>query len=354
MIINRYLVQEIAQNFAATLLILTLIIVGNTFVQLLSAATAGELPLDLLSGLLWYGSLKNMIRLMPVALIIGMMLAFGRLTGDSELMAMRAAGMTPRHFYRAIFSLVLPLTMLLAALVLIASPIIESKAEDLRREIQQRPEAAGIPEGEFVSSGSSERNYTILAESLTQNNTVMERFFARLQNQGKETIIWARSAILFVDTINKERFLEIRDGYRYENDPKEGLSVVHFSEHGIRIPLRSFASTSTIQSTPTLELLAIGGPAAQAELQWRISIILSAPLMAFLAFPMSYTKPRQGRYGKIIWIILIYLLYANLLVTVRGLLEREAIPAAVGMWWIHGLVLILGIGLLKRFYGSPR
>lgn len=354
MIINRYLVQEIAQNFAATLLILTLIIVGNTFVQLLSAATAGELPLDLLSNLLWYGSLKNVIRLMPVALIIGMMLAFGRLTGDSELMAMRAAGMAPRHFYRAIYSLVIPLTLLLAALVLVASPIIETKNEDLRREIQQRPEAAGIPAGEFVTSGSNERNYTLLAESLTQNNTVMERFFVRLQDQDKETIIWARSAILFVDTVNKERFLEIRDGYRYENDPHRGLSVVRFSEHGIRIPLRSFASANTIQATPTLELLALGGPAAQAELQWRLSIILSAPLMAFLAFPMSYTKPRQGRYGKVMWMILIYLIYANVLVSIRGLLERDALPAAIGMWWVHGSVLVLGLWLLKRFYGSPR
>ncbi|WP_020557977.1 LPS export ABC transporter permease LptF [Thiofilum flexile] len=354
MIINRYLIQEVAQNFAATLLILTLIIVGNTFVQLLSAATAGELPLDLLSGLLWYGSLKNVIRLMPVALIIGMMLAFGRLTGDSELMALRAAGMAPRHFYKAIYGLVLPLTLVLAVLVLIASPLIESQNEELRREIQQRPEAAGIPAGEFVTSGSSERNYTILAESLTQDNTVMERFFVRLQDRDTETIIWARSAILFVDTINKERFLEIRDGYRYENDPNKGSSVIHFSEHGIRIPLRSFASSSSIQATPTLELLAIGGPAAQAEIQWRISIILSAPLMAFLAFPMSYTRPRQGRYGKVVWMILIYLVYANVLVTIRGLLEREAIPAAIGMWWVHGLILILGFWLLKRFYGSPR
>lgn len=354
MITTRYIVKEIAQNFAATLLILTLIIVGQTFVQLLSSATAGDLPIDLLSNMLWYGSLKNVIRLMPVALLIGMMLAFGRLTGDAELMAMRASGMAPRHFYKAIYTLVLPLTLLLAVLVLVVSPTIEIKNEELKREIQQRPEAAGIPAGEFVSSGSEERNYTLLAESLTQDNTVMERFFVRLQDKNKETIIWARSAILFVDTVNKERFLEIHDGYRYENDPNKGSNVVRFGEHGIRIPLRSFASTSSIQATPTLELLAIGGPASQAEIQWRISIILSAPLMAFLAFPMSYTKPRQGRYGKVMWVILIYLVYANLLIAVRGALERGAFPPAIGMWWIHLLILVLGTWLLKRYYGSPR
>ena len=69
------------------------------------------LPADLVGNLLWFGSLKQLIRLIPVALLIGMMLAFSRLYRDSEMAALRAAGVAPRHFYRAIFSFVLPLTL---------------------------------------------------------------------------------------------------------------------------------------------------------------------------------------------------------------------------------------------------
>jgi Predicted permeases len=354
MIINRYLFKEIALSFAATLLVLTLIIVGNTFVRLLADASSGNLPADLVGNLLWFGSLKQLIRLIPVALLIGMMLAFSRLYRDSEMAALRAAGFAPRHFYRAIFSFVLPLTLLLAVLVSVVSPWLESNNAELRREINERPEAAGIPPGEFVSSGTAERNYTALAESIDPSRTVMERFFIRAQDGAKEVLIWAKSAVLFIDSGSGERVLQISDGYRYESDPEQGgMTIIRFGEHSIRIPLRNYSASNSLAAIPILELWQQTDNASQAELQWRAAVIISAPLLALLAFPLSYTAPRQGRYGKIAIAILIYALYASLLATVRGMMERGDFPLLPGLWWIHLLVLGLAFWLLHKYYGKP-
>lgn len=354
MIINRYLFKEIALSFAATLLVLTLIIVGNTFVRLLADASTGNLPADLVGSLLWFGSLKQLIRLVPVALLIGMMLAFSRLYRDSEMTALRAAGFAPRHFYRAIFSFVLPLSILLAVLVIFVSPWLEQQNLDLRREINERPEAAGIPPGEFVTSGSKDNNYTALAESIDPSHTVMERFFIRAQDGAKEVLIWARSAVLFIDSASGERVLQIRDGYRYETDPAQGgMSVVKFGEHGIRIPLRNYNGGSNMGSAPLLELIQKTDLRSQAELQWRLGVILSTPILAMLAFPLSYTAPRQGRYSKIAVAILIYALYANALATVKGMIERGEFPPFPGLWPIHIAVLIISFWLLRKYYGKP-
>ncbi|MEN9502497.1 MAG: export transporter permease LptF [Pseudomonadota bacterium] len=354
MIINRYLFKEIAASFAATLLVLTLIIVGNTFVRLLADASTGDLPSDLVGSLLWFGSLKQLIRLMPVALLIGMMLAFSRLYRDSEMAALRAAGVAPRHFYRAIFSFVLPLTLLLAIMVIFASPWLELRNVELRHEIDSRPEAAGIPPGEFVSSGNADRNYTALAESIDPTHTVMERFFIRAQDKGKEVVIWAKSAVLLIDSNSGERVLQIHDGYRYESDPAQGgMTVIKFAEHSIRIPLRSIITNSSLVTVPFVQLMQRPDNASQAELQWRVAVILSAPLLALLAFPLSYTAPRQGRYSKIAVAILIYALYANLLATVRGMMDRGEFPLFPGLWWIHLLLLMLSFWLLRKYYGKP-
>lgn len=355
MIINRYLFKEIALSFAATLLVLTLIIVGNTFVRLLAEASTGNLPADLVGNLLWFSSLKQLIRLIPVALLIGMMLAFSRLYRDSEMSALRAAGVAPRHFYRAIFSFVLPLTLLLAALVLFAAPWLEAHDQALRREVRERPEAAGIPPGEFVTSGSATRNYTALAESIDPTHTIMERFFIRSLDGSNEILIWAKSAVLFIDSGSGERVLQIRDGYRYETDPTQGnMTVVRFGEHGVRIPLRdSSSSSNSMASIPSLELWQQADTRAQAELQWRAAVVLSAPLLALLAFPLSYTAPRQGRYSKIALAVLIYALYANLLATVRGMVERGDFPVLPGLWWIHLVMLGLSLWLLRKYYGKP-
>lgn len=354
MILNRYLFKEIALSFLATLLVLTLIIVGNTFVRLLASASSGDLPLDLLGNMLFYGSLRNLVRLIPVALLIGMMLAFSRLYRDSEMVALRASGVAPRHFFRAIFSFVIPLTVFMAVMVFFVSPEIETRNQNLKQEMYERPEAAGIPEGEFVTSGNRERNYTILAESIDESRTKMERFFIRARDQANEVLIWAGSAILFIDSANGERFLQIRDGFRYESDrDKTGMSIIRFGEHGIRIPLRNFTRDAEIETVPTLELLALPSPQANAELQWRASVVLSAPILALLAFPLSYTAPRQGRFSKIAVAILIYGLYANVLTTLRSMLERQEISGWLGMWWVHLLMIALSFWLMRKYYGKP-
>lgn len=353
-IITRYLVKEITLSFVATLLVLTLIIVGNTFVRLLADASTGELPSDLLGSLLWFGSVKQLIRLIPVALLIGMMLAFSRLYRDSEMTALRAAGVAPIHFYRAIFSLVLPLTLLLAGLVLFVSPWVEQQNLNLRHEINARPEAAGIPPGEFVTTGSSDSGYTALAENIDTSNTVMKRFFLHAQNGTQETTIWARSAVLFIDSANGERVLQIRNGYRYEYDKtKPGMRITQFDEHGIRIPLREAGQASNRSSTPTQTLWQQSDIGAQAERQWRIAIIISAPLLALLAFPLSYSAPRQGRYGKVAIAILIYAVYANVLATIRGMLDHGNFPIFPGLWWVHLVMLGCVFWLLRKYYGKP-
>ncbi|PID50427.1 MAG: LPS export ABC transporter permease LptF [Proteobacteria bacterium] len=353
--IDRYLVKSIATSFIATLAVLALIIVGNTFVRLLASASSGDLPADLLSHLLFYGSLKNLIRLVPVALLIGMMLAFSRLYRDSEMVAMRTSGVSPRLFYRAIFKLVLPLSVLMAFAVFFVMPLLEVRNQDLKKEVYERPEAAGIPEGQFVSSGNEQNNYTVLAEHIDASRTVMERFFIRLHEGDKDTLVWARSAILFIDSVNGERFLQIQDGYRYEDDPVHGdMSIVHFGEHGIRIPLRDAERAGSIEAFSTQALLSMNTLAAQAELQWRLSIVLSTPVLAVLAFPLSYSAPRQGRYSKIAVGILLYGLYANLLASLRSMVERGDLSPWIGLWWVHLLMIALSLWLLRYYYGRPR
>lgn len=354
MILNRYLFKEISLSFLATLLVLTLIIVGNTFIRLLANASNGEIPTDLLSEMLLYGSLRNLIRLIPIALLIGMMLAFSRLYRDSEMTALRASGFSPKHFYQAISTVVLPITLILAGLIFFFLPYLEQQNLELRKEVNERPESAGIPAGEFTTASSSRQRHTILAEDIDASKTTMERFFVQSLGEDTESLIWARTATLFIDSVNEQRFLQIHDGHRYEIDRATGeMTIIQFGEHGIRIPLRNYTNSQSISTVPTLTLLNTAGTAEQAELQWRIAIVLSAPILAFLAFPLSYTAPRQGRYSKIAIAILIYGIYANVLASLKGSIEEGNTPIWLGMWWVHAVMIAMSYWLLRKYYGRP-
>ena len=353
MIIQRYLLREILQSFIGTLLVLLLIIVGNTFVRLLGSVSAGNLPVDLLGKMVLMGSINAAIQLIPIALLIGMMLAFGRLYRDNEISALHSSGVGPKQFYKGIFLFVLPLTILLAVMVLYLVPQLERTTQDIKTEVKQRPEASGIPVGEFMHTKVGNRRFTIFVEKMDEENVVMEHFFLHSGTATKDTLLTARKALLFVDQQNGERVLQINDGSRYDYDAiTKEFTIFRFGEHGLRIPSAKIADKSKLSSASTLELINQDTLASKAELHWRLAIILSAPIVALLAFPLSYTTPRQGRFGKLALGILLYAIYANLLMTGKSMLEDGKIPIAVGLWWAHFIFIALALWLVRKQYGK--
>ncbi len=351
MIIQRYIAREIKWSFFATMLILLLIIVGNTFVKLLAKVSTGDLPIDVLGKMVLLGSISGGLQLVPIALLIGMMLAFGRLYQDHEMEALNAAGTGPAEFYKGIARFVVPLTIVVAVLVLWVVPQVEALNSDIRDEVRQRPESAGIPVGEFMQSGRGSNQFTLFVEDLDEKQVVMQRFFMHTKKGNEENIILAEGAILFIDKRSGDRVLQINDGSRYGRDlTTDAFEVFRFAEHGVRVPPINVSSSTKLDALPTLQLFKETSLAAKAELHWRFAVILAAPVMAFLAFPLSFSTPRQGRFGKLALGILLFAVYFNLLITAESMIEKATMPSWVGLWWVHLIFIALGLWMLKRRY----
>ena len=379
MIIQRYIVREIMSTFSATLFVLLLIIVGNTFVRLLGKVSGGGLPLDALGKLVFLGSINGLIKLVPIALLIGMMLAFGRFYRDHEISAMHSSGMGPKQFYKGIFLFVGPLTLLIAALTLFVIPDLERTSNNVKQEIKQRPEAAGIPVGEFMHSKAGNKRITLFVEDIDEKNVVMKRFFMHLQDRNVkkkeekpavlsgpnndsdkekddiDIILSAQQALLYIDPNNGNRIVKIENGSRYDNNKTTGeMSIFNFSEHGIHIPALEVNIKKDLEAEPTLSLLKQNDRESIAEIHWRLALIISAPVMALLAFPLSHTTPRQGRFGKLAFGILLYAVYANLIISGKSMLEDGKIPTWAGLWWAHLIFIALSLFLIYRQYGKRR
>jgi lipopolysaccharide export system permease protein len=67
-----------------------------------------------------------------------------------------------------------------------------------------------------------------------------------------------------------------------------------------------------------------------------------------LAVPASRVQPRSGRYLGLLPAVLIYIVYINLLNLARHWLELGILPQALGMWWVHGLMLLLVLAAMMR------
>jgi lipopolysaccharide export system permease protein len=154
---------------------------------------------------------------------------------------------------------------------------------------------------------------------------------------------------------SKENFIVSRAGYRYAGTPGENsYSVIQFAKYAVRIPSPVITSThAEAETIPTRKLWQNrDDPVQAAELQWRLSIPLSALVLMLLAIPLSHAKPRQSRYTNLLPAVLLYIVYVNLLLVARNWVEIKMVPIALGMWWVHLTMLALAAALFalqKRY-----
>jgi lipopolysaccharide export system permease protein len=101
-----------------------------------------------------------------------------------------------------------------------------------------------------------------------------------------------------------------------------------------------------LDAQPTAALLASADPKRQAKLQWRISMPLMCIVLAVLAVPLARLKPRQGRYARVWLAAVVWLIYSNLISAGQAWVAHGSVPAVVGLWWAHAVVVLLAIAVI--------
>ncbi len=133
--------------------------------------------------------------------------------------------------------------------------------------------------------------------------------------------------------------------------------IKQFSELTIPVrlpPLRDAAAD--LDAAPTRELIGASALDRQAQLQWRIALPVMCLVLAVLAVPLSRLPPRRGRLSRVWLAVLLFILYFQLLTAARVAMEHGTLPAAIGLWWTHVLVVatVLLIAKLPRWTARLR
>jgi lipopolysaccharide export system permease protein len=106
--------------------------------------------------------------------------------------------------------------------------------------------------------------------------------------------------------------------------------------------------TDDPDTKPTRLLLGSSAPADLAQLEFRASSPIMAMVLTLLAVPLSRLRPRQGRYARVGFAIVVYIIYANLLSACKVWIEKGQLSPRIGVWWVHVLALALAFYLLYR------
>ncbi|HLT91689.1 MAG TPA: LPS export ABC transporter permease LptF [Woeseiaceae bacterium] len=353
-ILDRYIFRETAQTWLAVTAVLLFILLTNQFARVLGDVAAGALPRDSVFQVIGLTALQYLTILVPIGVFLSIMLAMGRFYRDSEMPAMMACRVGPASVYRPLVWLVVPLAALVAWIAMDVGPRALVAVERIGLEARRQADLTSLEPGEFTTAG--ENAAVVYAEAVREGGTVENVFMQRRFETGRvEVVVAERGEQRETDDPNM-RFLVLYDGRRYEGTPgTTDFRMMEFGEHGIPYRLPSMQEpTLDPDEMPFADLLTPRSSYEVAELHWRIGIPLSTVVLAVLAVPLSRTQPRQGRYGKIAVGLLVFIVYFNMLSAGKAWLEQGRLPAEAGLWWVHGTMLLVALGLLARNNGVFR
>lgn len=352
-LLNRYLLREVGQTWVAVTVVLLLILTTNQFAAVLGDAAASEIPRDAIVRVMGLTIVQYLTILVPLSFFLAIMLSLARLYHDSEMSAMMACGIGPVQLYRPLLMLGLLLASSVAWLSLMASPAAVREVQALA-EIARRDTGLGLLEpGRFISFGDS--GAVMYAESLTGDQH-LHKVFVQRRVGGKVEVILADEAWQVMADDGSYREVIFARGRRYEGQPGEArFRIMDFAEFGIPFVIPA-ARRSVLKADEraTSALLESGDPVDRAELHRRLAPPLTLLVLTVIAVPLAKTEPRRGRFSGLAAAILVYVVYANLLAAGQVWLEQDQLPDVSGLWWVHGLFLVVAALMLLAQGGKFR
>ena len=346
---------------------LLVILVSNQLARVLSQAAANDFPRTVVLSLIGLTSAGYLSVVVPIGFFLAIMLALGRLYHESEMAAIQSCGVGPAGLYKPIAALGVAIFALLVWLSFWAIPGATTRAKQIRAEAVRDAQFGALEPGRFrtfaggaivfyaerVDDNGILHNVHVFIDRPAQqrsNGRGTAIAAAGTRDDAEKLEIWVASRAEQRGAGQAEQTFVLYDGERYEGAPGSGeFRIIEFAEGGIPIRLGEIHGGATdAEMKSTRELFASADPRDRAELQWRASTPLLAMILMVLAVPLARLRPRQGRFGRIGLAILAFFLYYQVLVAARTWVETNAAPTFIGLWWVHGVALVIALGLLAR------
>jgi len=352
LIVFRYLSRELLVTLSAVSAVLLVIIMSGRFIKYLAQAAQGLLDPGVLLMIMGFRLPGFLQLILPLGLFLGILLAYGRLYLDSEMTVLSATGMSQQRLLAYSLAPAALVAALVGWLSLGLAPQGVAQVERILNQQDSLTEFDTLVPGRFQTLRDGTRvTYT---RELSADRTELGGVFISETNLSRDSGEDRGVSVLVAETGRQEiqadgsRYLILENGYRYDGNPGQAnYRLIQYDTYGVLLPKPQVSvEVSEREAMSTRELLGSDNIRHQSELQWRLSLPLLVFIVTLLAVPLSRVNPRQGRFLKLLPAILLYMAYLALLIAARGALDKGRIPMGLGLWWVHGIFLAIGLLLL--------
>src|SRR5690606_13151470 len=240
------------------------------FAGVLGQIARGSVPASMLLSQLGLQAIRYMPMVLPLGLMLGLLLAVGRLYRDAEMPVLASIGVGPKRLLRPLLLITVPMVVAIALCSLWLGPWAKATSARLIAENNRNLLVAGLEPGRFTELPGGG---VVYVGSMSRDGTQLGRIFVYRQSGDRLDVTTARTGV--VNTEGDDRMLRLEEGFRVEGPRETGrdFRLMRYASNDLLLPEtepdRDDGEDPEAMSTPAL--LADPRPEATAQLHFRLA-----------------------------------------------------------------------------------
>ncbi|NQY44073.1 MAG: LPS export ABC transporter permease LptF, partial [Legionellales bacterium] len=334
--------------------ILLVVFIGQSSIKYLKSVLRGTFPVSYIANMILLEVPYLLSLIIPLGFYLSGILVYTRMYAEQEMVVLLTSGMSKAKILFLSFRNSIAVCLCVAVFSLWLGPYGAKALNDIRNLAKSDMLSKLLIPGQFTSLDRGRK--IIYIDNFTKDNDgnnlahgifIAEHPSSVKINEFSFDMILSENAKIIEQARSNLKYASLTNGFRYSNNvEKQIFRGIEFEKYITKIP--SFGApanyTESIMSLDEILNNRSGDERKKmAEFHWRISHPISVFTLILIAFSISRTEPRKGKYSKILPGILLYVGYYNLLFFGKNAIKDGTIDVYFGLWWVHIIFLILGI-----------
>ncbi|MEK6646287.1 MAG: LPS export ABC transporter permease LptF [Candidatus Firestonebacteria bacterium] len=366
-ILKNYIIREISEPFFLGLFIFTFVLLMDKIFDLVDLIINKGVPFFTVSRLFIYILPSFLAITVPMGLLMAILMAYGRLSTDNELTAIKSSGINPLKIANPAIALSLILSLLMIYFNETVLPSANSSFKNLYYEIVQKKASIAMQERLFITEFDGYILYVEKKNDLTGELKNPLIFCFEKNGQPFHTIT-AQNAVLMSDTVGKQVMLKLNNGIIHYINSKDSnkYTRIFFDSYNIDLDINKTLNPGYISSESIspreMGLTDLNKRIHQSkqnrlntnylllEFHKKISIPFACMTFTLIGIPLA-SRLKKGSKGVSFGIsLLLIFIYYLVLILGETMGDKGEIAPWLGMWLPNITLGIVGIVLLLHMY----
>lgn len=347
--------------FAIAVLSLVLV-VGNIFRKLLPLLVNHDVPVEYLISFIAYVLPFSLIFTIPWGLLTAILLVFGRLSADNELIALRSNGVSITRICVPLALVAIACTVVCLWLNVHVAPAAQEKLRSTIFDLATRNPMALFGSDQVIDQFPGRKIYVGKKEGNKLDNIIV---FEMNDDALPVRVTYARTGMLEADLPNKQILMHLYDARYQQRDEKDPLDLrkirdgISMTEGTLPIGLdelyekeKKKPSRSALSIAKLVDQLKSENErersASRTEINKRFSFPFSCLAFAIIAVPLGVTAHRRETsigFAMGLIVAITYFLFVILGDTLRA---TPSMHPELLVWFPNVLFGVLGLLLFRR------